>query len=174
MGNLARLILSRKLENRPDVGEGRIWPHQGDERDLFLKLLMKTDKQGVDEGPIGDRVAELPKFTADRLDALAEDGDRGVALRGGAKLDVKRVDTRIRVVLEQLLERITEFSGGGIIIGDEVEELGRNPSINPLDDREIVFDPTRIRGLRYGRRSDRDEHGIDAANGRSCGRRDLM
>jgi hypothetical protein len=87
---------------------------------------------------------------ADHLDALAEDGDRGVTLSGGAKLDVKRVDTRIRVVLEQLLERIPEFGGGGIIIGDEVEELSRNPSINPLDDCEIVFDPTRIRGLRYG------------------------
>jgi hypothetical protein len=48
------------------------------------------------------------------------------------------------------LERIPEFGGGGIIVGDKVEELGRNPSINPLDDREIVLDPTRIRGLRYG------------------------
>jgi hypothetical protein len=66
------------------------------------------------------------------------------------KLDVKRVDTRIRVVLKQLLERIPEFGGGAIIVGDEDEELGRNPSINPLDDREIVFDPTRIGGLRYG------------------------
>jgi hypothetical protein len=82
--NFARLILSLKLENRPNIGEGRIWPHQGDERDLFLELLMKTDQQGVDEGPIGDRIAELPKFIADRLDALAEDGDRGVALSGGA------------------------------------------------------------------------------------------
>jgi hypothetical protein len=61
---------------------------------------------------------------------------------------VKRVDTRIGVVLKQLLERIPEFGGGGIIVGDEVEELGRNPSVNRLDDREIVLDPTRIRGLR--------------------------
>jgi hypothetical protein len=81
---------------------------------------------------------------------LAEDGDRGVALSGGAKLDVKRVDTRIGVFLKHLLERIPEFGGGGIIVGDEVEELGRNPSINPLDDREIVLDPRRITGLRYG------------------------
>jgi hypothetical protein len=51
-------------------------------------------------------------------------------------------------VLKQLLERIPEFDGGGIIVGDEVEELGRNPSVNPLDDREIVLDPTRIRALR--------------------------
>jgi hypothetical protein len=65
-------------------------------------------------------------------------------LGGGVKLDVKRVDTCIRVVLKQLLERIPEFGGGAIIVGDEDEELGRNPSINPLDDREIVFDPTRI------------------------------
>jgi hypothetical protein len=45
---------------------------------------MKTDKQGIDVGPVGDKIAELPKFFADRLDALAEDGDRGVALSGGA------------------------------------------------------------------------------------------
>jgi hypothetical protein len=92
--------LSLKLGNRPDVGEGRIGPHQEDERDLFLELLMKTDKQGVNEGLVGDRVAELPKFIADRLDALAKDGDRGVALSGGAKLDEKRIDTRIGVVLK--------------------------------------------------------------------------
>jgi hypothetical protein len=61
---------------------------------------------------------------------------------------VKRVDTRIGVVLKQLLERIPEFGGGAIIVGDEVEELGRDPSVNPLDDREIVLDPTRIRELR--------------------------
>jgi hypothetical protein len=34
---------------------------------LFLELLMKADKQGVDEGPVRDRVAELPEFIADRL-----------------------------------------------------------------------------------------------------------
>jgi hypothetical protein len=45
---------------------------------------MKTDKQGVDVGPVGDKIAELSKFIADRLDALAEDSDRGVALSGGA------------------------------------------------------------------------------------------
>jgi hypothetical protein len=111
---------------------------------------MKTDKQGVNEGPVGDMVPELRKFIANRLDVLAEDGDQGITLSGGAKLDVKRIDTRIRVVLEQLLERITEFGGSGIIVGDEVEELGRNLSINPLDDREIVFDPTRIGVLQYG------------------------
>jgi hypothetical protein len=45
--------------------------------------------------------------------------------------------------------RIPEFGGGGIIVGDEVEELARNPILNPLDDHEIVFHPTRIGGLRY-------------------------
>jgi hypothetical protein len=45
---------------------------------------MKTDKQGIDEGPVGDMIAELSNFIADRLDALAKDGDRGVALSGGA------------------------------------------------------------------------------------------
>jgi hypothetical protein len=80
---------------------------------------------------------------------LAKDRDRGVTLGSGAKLDVKRIDARIGVVLEQLLERSPEFGGGGVIGGDKVEELGRNLSVNPLDDREIVFDLARIGGLRY-------------------------
>jgi hypothetical protein len=29
---------------------------------LFLELLVKADKHGVDEGPVGDMVAELLEF----------------------------------------------------------------------------------------------------------------
>ena len=49
-------------------------------------------------------ITEFPKFVADGLNALAVNGDGGVALSAGAELDVKGVDTRVRVVLEKLLE----------------------------------------------------------------------
>ena len=49
-------------------------------------------------------ITEFPKFVADGLDALAVDSDGGIALSAGAELDVKSVDTRVGVVLEELLE----------------------------------------------------------------------
>jgi hypothetical protein len=42
----------------------------------------------------------------DGLDALAIDGDRGIALSAGAELDVKGVDARVGVVLKELLNYI--------------------------------------------------------------------
>ena len=66
----------------------------------------------------------------------------------GAKLGVKRVDTRIGVVLEQLLKRVPKLDGGGIVIGVKVEELGGDPSVDPLDDREVILNLARIGGLR--------------------------
>ena len=49
-------------------------------------------------------ITEFPKFVADGLNALAIDGDGGVALSAGVELDVKGVDARVGVVLEKLLE----------------------------------------------------------------------
>jgi hypothetical protein len=60
---------------------------------------------------------------------------QGVTLCAGAELDVKCVDARIRVVLEELLKRGPKFSGGRVIIGDQVEEIGGDSGVNPLDDR---------------------------------------
>jgi hypothetical protein len=60
---------------------------------------------------------------------------QGVTLGAGAELDVKRLDVHVRVVLEELLKRGPKFSGGSIVIGDQVEELGGDSGVNPLDDR---------------------------------------
>jgi hypothetical protein len=62
---------------------------------------------------------------------------------------MKRVDARIRVVLEELLKRGPKFSGGGIVVGDQVEELGGDPGVNPLDYREVVFQPVSVGGARH-------------------------
>jgi hypothetical protein len=56
-------------------------------------LFAETDEKGVDEGTVVDMITEFPKFVADGLDALALDGDDGIALSVGAELDVKGVDT---------------------------------------------------------------------------------
>jgi hypothetical protein len=35
-------------------------------------------------------------------------------------------------------------------VEDEIEDLGGHPLVDPLDDGEVVFHPTRIRGLGDG------------------------
>jgi hypothetical protein len=64
----------------------------------------------------------------------------------GVELDVKRIDTRIRVVLEELLKRGPKFGGGNIIVGDKVEELGGDTGVYPLNGREAVFHTSSISG----------------------------
>jgi hypothetical protein len=80
-------------------------------------------------------ITEFPKVVADCFDALAEDGDRRVTLGAGAELHVKHVDAHVRVVLEELFKRGPKFSGSGVVVGDQVEELGGDLGVNPLDDR---------------------------------------
>jgi hypothetical protein len=101
---LASLILSFELQNRSHFGESWVRFQQRDEGDLLLKLIVETNEKGVDEGAVVDVITEFPKFVTDGLDALAEDGDGGVALSAGAELDVKSVDVRVGVVLKELLK----------------------------------------------------------------------
>ena len=107
---------------------------------LLLELLAEADEEGVDEGAIVDVIAEFTKFVADSLDALAENGDRGVSLDG--------FDARVGVVLEQLLKGRPKLGGGGVVGGDQIEELRGDACVNPLDDGEIIFHPARIGVLR--------------------------
>ena len=146
---LASLILSLELKERADLAEGRVGPQHGDEGHLFLELLTKTDEKSVYKNAVVDVITKLPEFITDRLDPLAEDGDRGVSLGNGAELGVESVDAGIGVVLKQLLKGGPKISCSDIVVGDKIEKLGGDPSINPLDDREIVLHPTRIGRLRH-------------------------
>jgi hypothetical protein len=92
-------------------------------------------------------ISKLPKLISDGLDSLAEDGNSGVPLHNGAKLRVQRVDAGVTVILKKLLERGPELGSGGTIVGDEVEELGGDAGVDPLDDGEIVGDPAWVGGL---------------------------
>ena len=145
---LASLVLSLELKERADLAEGRVGPQHGDEGHLFLKLLTEADEKSVYEDAVVDVITKLPEFITDRLDPLAEDGDRGVSLGDGAELGVKSVDAGVGVVLKQLLEGGPKIGCSGVVVGDKIEKLGGDPSINPLDDREIVLHPTRIGRLR--------------------------
>ena len=70
-------------------------------------------------------------------------------MRAGAELDVESVDARVGVVLEKLLEGSPKLRCRGVVDGDQVEELGGDPGVDPLDDGEVVLDPAWIGGLRH-------------------------
>jgi hypothetical protein len=42
------------------------------------------------------------------------------------------------------MKRGLKLGGGGVIVGDKIEELGGNPSVYQLDYREIVLHPASI------------------------------
>ena len=56
--------------------------------------------------------------------------------------------------MKKLSERGPELGGGCIVNGDEVEELGGDAGVDPLDDGEIIGDPAWVGGLRNGGRLD--------------------
>ena len=118
--------------------------HQWYEGNLLFELFTETNEEGVDESPIFHAITEFAEFITNGLDPLAENGDGGITLGSGAKLGVKGIDASVAVVLEELLESNPQFCYRSVVVGDEVKELGGDPSVDPLDDREIVFDPPGI------------------------------
>ena len=145
---LASLILLFLLEEGANLLEGGVGLEHGDEGLLLLELLAEADEESVDEGAIVDVIAEFTKFVTDSLDPLAENGDRGISLDGRTELGVEGVDARVGVVLEQLLKGRPKLGGGGVVGGDQIEELRGDACVNPLDDGEIIFHPARIGVLR--------------------------
>ena len=85
---------------------------------------------------------------------LAVHADGVVALHGVAELGVEAVDVGVDIVLEELAEGRPERGIGGGIAEDEIEYLGGDSRVNPLDDREIVLCPARITRTRDGVRGD--------------------
>jgi hypothetical protein len=75
-------------------------------------------------------------------------------LSDGAKLGVQCIDAGVAVVLEKLLKRSPEVCSGGVVVGDEIEELGGDAGVDPLYNCEIVLNPTRICGTRHRGRID--------------------
>jgi hypothetical protein len=85
---------------------------------------------------------------------LAVDAEGGGPLDSVADLGVEVVDPGIDVVLEELAQSRPESSGGGGLAKDEVDDLGGDTRVDPLDDGEVVSNPARISGAWNGVVSD--------------------
>jgi hypothetical protein len=130
-----------------NFGKGGEKSHHRSKCDLFLKLVTEASEEGVDMQPFFNVITKLLEFIIDVLDLLIENGDRGVSLGDGTQLDMEIIDVIIAIILEELLKRLSKLASGGIIIGDEIEELGGYARIFPLDDCEIVLHPSWIASL---------------------------
>jgi hypothetical protein len=103
-------------------------------------------KEDVDELAIRHGIAEFAELVGHGLDTLAVDAEGGGPLDGVADLGVEVVDPGVDVVLEELAQSRPESSGGGGLAEDEVEDLGGDARVDPLDDGEVVSNPARISG----------------------------
>jgi hypothetical protein len=132
------------LQHGANFSEGGRWPHHGYEGRLLIKTLAETGAEDVDELAIGNRVPKFAELVGGGLDPLALDCERGVALNGVAELGVEAGDACVDVVLEELAERCPKISCRRSVAEHQIENLGGDPSVNPLDDGEVVLDPTSI------------------------------
>ena len=90
-------------------------------------------------------VPEFTELVGDGLEALTVDAHLRISLDGGAKLGMKSVDVSIDIVLEELMKGHPKGGGVGGVTEDKIKNLGGHALIDPLDDGEVVLDPSRIR-----------------------------
>jgi hypothetical protein len=147
---LACLCVIDALEQRADFSKRGTAPHHGDEGRLLLEPIAKPSKEDVDELAIRHGIAEYAELVGHGLDTLAVDAEGGGPLDGVADLGVEVVDPGVDVVLEELAQSRPESSGGGGLAEDEVEDLGGDTRVDPLDDGEVVSNPARISGAWNG------------------------
>jgi hypothetical protein len=138
------------LEQGADLGKGGAEPHRGDEGRLLLEPIAKPLEEDVDELAVRHGVAEFAELVGHRLDALAVDAEGGGPLDDVANLGVEVVDLCVDVVLEELAQGRPESSGGGGLTEDEIEDLGGDAGVNPLDDGNVIRNPARIGGAGNG------------------------
>jgi hypothetical protein len=122
-------------------------PHHRDEGRLLLEAIAKPLKEDVDELAIRHGIAEFAELVGHGLDTLVVDAQGGGPLDGVVDLGVEVVDPGIDVVLEELTQSRPERSDGGGLAEDEVEDLGGDTRVDPLDDGEVVSNPARICGV---------------------------
>jgi hypothetical protein len=133
-----------------DLDKRGMGPHHGDEGRLLLEPIAKPLKEDVDELAIRHGIAEFAELVGHCLDALAVDAEGGGPLDSVANFSVEVVDPGVDVVLEELAQGRPESSGGGYLTEDEIEDLGGDAGVDPLDDGEVVRNPARIGGVGNG------------------------
>jgi hypothetical protein len=138
------------LELRADLGKRGARPHHGDEGCLLLKPITKPLKEDVDELAIRHGITEFMELVGHGLDALAVDAEGRGPLDGVADLGIEVVDPGIDVVLEELAQGRPKSSGGGGLVEDEIEDLGGDTGVDPLDDGEVIRNQARIGGAGNG------------------------
>jgi hypothetical protein len=107
-------------------------------------------KEDVDELAIRHGISEFAELVGHGLDALAVDAEGGGPLGGVVDLNVEVVDPGVDVVLEELAQGRPESIGGGGLAEDEIEDLGGDARVDPLDDDEVIRNPARIGGAWNG------------------------
>jgi hypothetical protein len=147
---LACLCVISALEQRADFGKRGTGPDHGDEGRLLLEPIAKPLKKDVDELAIRHGIAEFAELIGHGLDALAVDAEGGGPLDGVADLGVEVVDAGVDVVLEELAQSRPKSIGCGGLAEDEVEDLGGDARVDPLDDGEVVSNPAGISGAWNG------------------------
>jgi hypothetical protein len=75
---------------------------------------------------------------------LTVDTDGRVALNRVAKLGVEGGEASVDIILEQLSKGGPEIGSSGRLAINEIETFRGDPCVDPLYDREIIFDPLGI------------------------------
>jgi hypothetical protein len=75
---------------------------------------------------------------------LTVDTDGRIALNRVAKLRVEGGEASVNIVLKQLAKGGPEIGSSSRLAKNKIENFRRDPCIDPLYDREIIFDPLGI------------------------------
>jgi hypothetical protein len=110
----------------------------------FSKCSLSTMRRMLMSCPIFDGVPKFVKFIGGSSKPLAVDAERGISLDGVVELGVEVVYASVNVVSKKLAKSSPMGGGGRCVAEDEIQGLGRNLTIDRLDDGEIVLNSSRI------------------------------
>lgn len=141
---LTRLILLFHLQHRAGFDERRQRAKERNQCRLLREAFVEPPHEGMEKRSISNHLPKLAKLVADGFDALAEDANGAIALRDGAKLGVESRNAGVAIVLEEAAELGPDVASGGAVGDHEVEQLGGDAGVEPLNNGEVVLEPAWI------------------------------